>query len=87
MTTEDNSHRHHRHHRGGWGPLWLIFWPFILGWRLFSFILRTVGRLVTGIIGFALLVVGIVVSLTVVGAIVGVPLALVGFLLILRAIF
>jgi hypothetical protein len=39
------------------------------------------------ILGAVLMIVGIIVSLTVVGAIVGVPLAILGFLVILRGLF
>ncbi|MGE5251690.1 MAG: hypothetical protein ACM3QS_15920 [Bacteroidota bacterium] len=39
------------------------------------------------LIGIVLVVVGVILSLTIVGAIVGVPLALVGFLLFLRGLF
>ena len=38
-------------------------------------------------LGLALLIVGIVVSLTVIGAIVGIPLIIFGFLLIIRSLF
>jgi hypothetical protein len=43
--------------------------------------------LVGAILGLVFMIVGVVVSLTVVGAIVGVPLAIFGFLLILRSLF
>jgi len=39
------------------------------------------------ILGFVLMIVGVIVSLTVIGAIVGVPLAIVGLLLFLKGIF
>ena len=41
----------------------------------------------SAVLGIALMVVGLVISLTVVGAPVGLPLAIVGFLLLLRAFF
>lgn len=62
-------------------------WPFIALWKLITGIVALTGRLVAVILGFVLLLVGIIVSLTVVGAIVGIPLAIVGFLLILRGLF
>lgn len=65
---------------------WLL-WPFHALWRLLTFILAATGRLVCGVLGIVLLVVGVTVSLTVVGAPLGVPLALLGFLLLVRAIF
>ncbi len=62
-------------------------WPFTAIWRLLATIVELTGRFVAMIIGIVLIVVGVIVSLTVVGAIIGVPLALVGFLLFLRGLF
>lgn len=62
-------------------------WPFVALWNLIAGIVALTGRLVAVILGFALLLAGILVSLTVVGAIVGIPLAIVGFLLVLRGLF
>jgi len=61
--------------------------PFIALWKLITGIVEFTGRLVAVILGFVLLLVGIIVSLTVVGAIVGIPLAILGFLLVLRGLF
>jgi hypothetical protein len=65
---------------------WFL-WPFWALWRLLTLILGATGRLVAGLIGIALMVVGVLVSLTVVGAPIGIPLAALGFLLLLRAFF
>lgn len=62
-------------------------WPFIALWKLIAGIVALTGRLVAVILGFVLLLVGILVSLTVVGAILGIPLAIVGFLLVMRGLF
>jgi hypothetical protein len=62
-------------------------WPFVALWKLIAGIVALTGRLVAVILGFVLLLAGILVSLTIVGAIVGIPLAIVGFLLILRGLF
>ncbi len=64
-----------------------IFWPFVAVWRLVTGILALTGRLVAALLGFVLMVVGIVVSLTIVGAVIGVPLVIFGFMLMLRSIF
>jgi hypothetical protein len=45
------------------------------------------GRLAALVLGFSLLLLGVLISLTGIGAIVGVPLALAGFLLLARAVF
>jgi hypothetical protein len=62
-------------------------WPFYALWRLLTFVLEAVGRVVCGVLGVALMVAGLVVSLTVVGAPLGVALSIVGFLLLVRALF
>ncbi|HEY47529.1 MAG: hypothetical protein AMJ88_06255 [Anaerolineae bacterium SM23_ 63] len=65
---------------------WLL-WPFVALWRLVTFILEMTGRFVAILLGFVLIAVGVLVSLTVLGAVVGVPLALFGLLLIFRGLF
>jgi hypothetical protein len=65
---------------------WLL-WPLYALWRLLSLILEATGRLVLAVLGIVLMVVGLVVSLTVVAAPIGVPLAVLGLLLLLRAFF
>jgi len=45
------------------------------------------GRVLAFILGLVLLIVGGVITVTVIGAIVGVPLMLIGLLLLIRAIF
>ena len=70
--------KHHTH--------WLL-WPFVALWRLVAGIVTLTGRLVAAILGLVLMIVGVVVSLTIIGAIVGIPLIIFGFLLILRGLF
>ena len=53
-------------------------WPFAAIWKLLAVIVEMTGRLVAMILGIVLMIVGVLVSLTIVGAIVGVPLAVVG---------
>jgi membrane protein YqaA with SNARE-associated domain len=65
---------------------WFL-WPFYAVWRLLTFVLEAVGRVLCAVLGVALMAVGLVVSLTVVGAPLGVPLSIVGFLLLVRAFF
>jgi membrane-bound ClpP family serine protease len=65
----------------------VLLLPFQAIWRLVTFIFELTGRFVAILIGFVLLVVGVIVSLTVVGAIVGIPLAIFGVLLIVRGLF
>jgi hypothetical protein len=65
----------------------LILWPFWALWRLIALIVGITGRLVAVLLGAALMIVGFVISLTVVGAILGVPVFLVGLLLVFRGLF
>jgi hypothetical protein len=62
-------------------------WPFAAIWKLLAVIVEMTGRLLAMVLGILLIVVGVIVSLTIVGAIIGIPLAIVGFLLFLRGIF
>jgi hypothetical protein len=72
---------HAKHHT----PWYL--WPFVAIWKLLATIVEMTGRLLALILGIVLMLVGVLVSLTIVGAIVGIPLAIVGFLLFIRGIF
>jgi hypothetical protein len=62
-------------------------WPFAALWKLLSVIVELTGRFVAMVLGIVFVIVGVIVSLTIVGAIVGIPLAIVGLLLLLRGIF
>jgi hypothetical protein len=64
-----------------------IFLPFVALWRLLTVILELTGRLVAVVLGLLLMVGGGLLTATVVGAPVGIPLALFGFLLLLRGLF
>jgi len=64
-----------------------ILWPFVAIWRLVTWILELTGRLVAVILGLVFMAVGAILSLTVVGAIIGVPLILFGVLLVFRGLF
>jgi len=65
---------------------WLL-WPFVALWRLVTWILAMTGRLVAILIGIVLMVVGVIATLTVIGAIIGVPMFLFGVLLVFRGLF
>ena len=65
---------------------WFL-WPFVAIWRLLAVIVELTGRFVAMVLGMVLMVVGVIVSLTIIGAIVGVPLAIIGLLLFLRGLF
>lgn len=65
----------------------ILLWPFYAIWRLLTFILSVIGRLLCALLGIALMIGGVAISLSVVGAPLGIPLASLGFLLLIRALF
>ena len=64
-----------------------ILWPFWALWKLVIGIVAGTGRLVATILGLVFLIVGAVLTVTIVGAIVGIPFIIFGLLLILRGLF
>ncbi len=62
-------------------------WPFYALWRLLTFVLEALGRVLCGVLGLALMLVGLVVTFTIVGAPLGIALGAIGFLLLMRALF
>ncbi len=65
----------------------ILLWPFYAIWRLLTLILNLIGRVISALLGIALMVGGVAITLSVVGAPVGIPLASLGFLLLIRALF
>ena len=65
---------------------WFL-WPFIAAWNLLALVLNITGRLLAGILGLVLMVLGIALTMTVAGAPLGIPFAILGFLLIIRSVF
>lgn len=67
--------------------LWVLLWPLSMIWSLASFILEFIGRMLCALIGIVLMVVGVVLTMSIAAAPIGIPLAAFGFLLLIRAIF
>ena len=65
----------------------ILLWPFYAVWRFLTFVLNVIGRILSAVLGFALMFAGVAIALSVVGAPVGIPLAVLGFLLTVRALF
>lgn len=65
----------------------LLLWPFYAVWRLLTFVLNITGRVICLVLGVALMMAGITITLTVVGAPPGIALTALGFLLVVRALF
>ena len=65
----------------------VLLWPFYAIWRLLTFVVEMVGRLICALIGLALMAAGTAITITVLAAPIGIPIAAVGFLLLVRAVF
>ncbi len=64
-----------------------IFWPFVVVWRLLTLIVRITGRIICAVLGLAFMAIGVTIALSIVGAPLGVPVAVLGMLLLVRAMF
>jgi hypothetical protein len=64
-----------------------LLWPFWAMWKFISGIIALMGRMAALVIGFGLMVVGVMLTMTVIGAFIGVPLMALGLVLIVRSIF
>ena len=62
-------------------------WPFYAIWRLLTWIVKLTGRLIAVILGFALIIIGAVLCITVILLPLGVPMIVFGFLLAMRGLF
>lgn len=64
-----------------------LLWPFEAIIKLVAGIIKATGRLTAIILGLVFIIAGVAVSLTVIGAIIGIPLALFGFMLMVKGFF
>ncbi len=65
---------------------WFL-WPFAAVWELLALILNITGRLLGILLAVGLMAIGVALTMMVVGAPIGIPLAILGFLLMIRSIF
>lgn len=65
----------------------ILLWPFYAVWRLLTFVLEVTSRLICAFIGLAFMAGGTALAISIVGAPIGIPLVLLGFLLLVRALF
>jgi hypothetical protein len=68
------------------GTHWLL-WPFVAVWKLLTLILEVTGRIISAVLGLVFMAVGVTISLSVVGAPLGIPIAALGMLLLVRSLF
>lgn len=65
----------------------VLTWPFRMVWSLLGVIFLAAGKLLTLLIGLALAAVGVVLIGSIVGAGIGIPLLILGVLLMIRSLF
>ncbi len=64
-----------------------VMWPFEALWWLVTTILALTGRFIVVVLGAVLMLIGGLISATLVGAMIGIPLLFFGVLLVLRGLF
>ena len=65
----------------------LITWPFRLLYKIGMFFISLVGKTISLMLGLVLLVLGILISMTIVGLVIGLPFIMMGSLIMLSALF
>lgn len=65
----------------------IIFFPFYLIWAFVGFLFGLLGSILSAVLGFVFLLVGVILTATVIGAIVGIPLIILGGTLCVRSLF
>ena len=65
---------------------WLL-WPFAALWDLLTVVLGLTGRAVGVLLAMGFIAAGTLLCLTIVGAVVGVPVAILGLLLMIKCLF
>ncbi|MDR7870737.1 MAG: hypothetical protein RIN55_07770 [Tissierellaceae bacterium] len=65
----------------------ILFFPFTIALKIVESILKITGKLVAVGFGFILTAIGILLSLTIIGAIIGIPLIIIGVTMIIKGIF
>jgi hypothetical protein len=64
-----------------------LLWPFWAVWRLVVGVVEVTGRLLAITLGVVLMIAGVILSATIVGAVVGIPLIMFGLLLVVRGLW
>jgi len=64
-----------------------ILWPLVLLWRLVTLIANATGIILALVIGAVLMIVGWILIGTIIGALIGIPLFIIGLLLFIRGLW
>lgn len=65
----------------------LLLMPFVGLWRLLGFIIALTGRMICALLGLVVMIAGVTLTVSIVGIPAGIPLSVLGFLLLVRALF
>lgn len=65
----------------------ILLLPFTIAWKLVESIIKITGRLVAIMLGCVITTIGILLSLTIIGAILGIPMTILGITMIIRGFF
>jgi hypothetical protein len=65
---------------------WFL-WPFAAVWDVLAMVLNITGRILGVLLAVGLMAAGVALTMVVVGAPLGIPLVILGFLLMIRSIF
>lgn len=65
----------------------VLLWPLIAVWKLITLVANLIGIVLTLLIGAVLMFVGFALTSTIIGALVGLPLFVIGLLLFIRGLW
>jgi len=65
----------------------LLLWPVVLLWRLATFVATLTGIVMALMLGFVLMVIGLALTSSLVGGVIGIPMFLFGLLLLVRGLY
>ncbi len=64
-----------------------LTWPFVAAWHIFGFMMCVTLRLFALLLGLGLMILGLTLTMTIAGAPLGIPFAVLGLLLMFRSFF
>ncbi len=65
----------------------LLLWPVVALWNLIARSVSLTGRFLAIVLGLVLMLTGILTSLTIIGAVIGIPFFVIGALLVVRGLW
>ena len=65
----------------------VLTWPFRMVWRFIGIVFLGIGKLLSMLLGVILAAIGVALCCTIIGAIIGVPLVVLGVAMFLRSLF